>query len=80
MSDSNLWGFIREPEFRARLGSMGRSTFWRRVKSDPTFPRPLKLGPQTTVWKLADAVAYCERLASAPAIPPRKITRSQPIG
>lgn len=53
-------GFIRQREL---LGDRNRgvpgvvpissATLWRRV-ADGSFPRPLKLGPRTTAWKVAD--------------------------
>lgn len=29
---------------------MGLSTLWLRAKTDPGFPKPIKLGPRTTIF------------------------------
>lgn len=34
---------LRYSELEAQLG-MNRVTIWRRTKTDPTFPRPIRLG------------------------------------
>lgn len=36
------------------------STVWRRTREDPTFPKPFKLSPQSTVWNQADILAWIE--------------------
>lgn len=46
--------FIREPELEHRTG-IGRSTIYAAMKPgskrfDPTFPKPVKLGPSIVVW------------------------------
>ena len=48
-------GFVRLTSILAPLGPIpiGRSTWWAGVKSG-RFPRPVKLGPRTTVWKVED--------------------------
>lgn len=48
----------------ARYLGMGESTFWRKAKTDPaSFPQPIKLGPGTTVWLVADLDDYLQRCA-----------------
>ena len=32
----------------------GVATVWRRTNDDPTFPKPIKLSPRVTVWKLSE--------------------------
>lgn len=39
---------------------VGRSTWWAGVKSG-RFPKPVKLGPRTTAWKVEDIRALIER-------------------
>ena len=39
---------------------LGRSTWWAGVKSG-RFPKPVKLGPRTTAWKVEDINALIER-------------------
>jgi prophage regulatory protein len=48
-------GFIRLSTILAPLGPIpvGRSTWWAGVKSG-RFPKPVKLGPRTTAWKVED--------------------------
>jgi predicted DNA-binding transcriptional regulator AlpA len=38
---------------------VGRSTWWAGVKSG-RFPKPVKLGPRTTAWKVEDIRALIE--------------------
>lgn len=44
---------LRVPDVAAFLGC-GVATVWRRTKDDPTFPKPIKLSPRVTVWKLSE--------------------------
>jgi prophage regulatory protein len=48
-------GFIRLASILAPHGPIpvGRSTWWAGVKSG-RFPKPVKLGPRTTAWKVED--------------------------
>lgn len=58
-------GFVRLPAILAPNGPIpvGRSTWWAGVKSG-RFPKPVKLGPRTTAWRVEDIRALVERLAS----------------
>ena len=38
---------------------IGRSTWWEGVKRE-RFPKPVKLGPRTTAWKVEDIRALIE--------------------
>jgi prophage regulatory protein len=40
---------------------VGRSTWWAGVNSG-RFPKPVKLGPRTTAWRVEDIRALIERL------------------
>ena len=42
---------------------VGRSTWWAGVKSG-RFPKPVKLGPRTTAWRVEDIRALIERWAA----------------
>jgi predicted DNA-binding transcriptional regulator AlpA len=53
---------IRLPEVLQRL-PISRSSWWAGVKNG-RFPRPVKLGPRTTTWRLSDITALVERLSS----------------
>lgn len=48
-------GFVRLVSILAPEGPIpvGRSTWWQGVKTG-RFPKPVKLGPRTTVWKVED--------------------------
>lgn len=48
-------GFLRLASILAPAGPIpvGRSTWWAGVKTG-RFPKPVKLGPRTTVWKVED--------------------------
>lgn len=39
---------------------VSKSTWWAGVKSG-RFPKPVKLGPKTTVWRVEDIVAFIEQ-------------------
>lgn len=45
--------FISDLQVAQRYG-VHRMTAWRWLKSDPTFPRPVKLSPGCTRWKLSE--------------------------
>jgi len=57
-------GVVRIKQAAHHLG-MGESTVWRKVKTDPDFPKPIKLSERVTAWRLADLDAYIERRATA---------------
>jgi len=44
---------LRVPDVAAFLGC-GVATVWRRTKDDPTFPKPIKLSPRVTVWRITE--------------------------
>jgi prophage regulatory protein len=48
-------GFVRLASILAPTGPIpvGRSTWWAGVKSG-RFPKPVKLGPRTTAWRVED--------------------------
>ena len=55
-------GFIRlaeiardpkRPEKEPML-PFSRATVWRKVKNDPDFPKPVKLGPRITAWRVEE--------------------------
>jgi prophage regulatory protein len=55
-------GFVRLSSILAPHGPIpvGRSTWWAGVKSG-RFPKPVKLGPRTTAWKVEDIRTLIER-------------------
>jgi predicted DNA-binding transcriptional regulator AlpA len=60
-------GFIRLSQILAPKGPIpvGRSTWWAGVKSG-RFPKPIKLGPRITVWRVEDIRALIERPTYSP--------------
>jgi len=54
-------GFLRLSSILAPKGPIpvGRSTWWAGVKTG-RFPKPVKLGPRTTVWRVEDIQALIE--------------------
>ncbi len=62
--DSKLFpatGFVRLSHILAPLGPIpvSKSTWWAGIRSG-RFPKPLKLGPRTTVWRVEDIRALIE--------------------
>ena len=49
--------YLSAPETGARFG-VSESTVWRWASERPDFPKPLKLGPRTTRWRLPDLEAF----------------------
>jgi predicted DNA-binding transcriptional regulator AlpA len=52
---------LRLPQVLA-LVPVSRSTWWAGCKSG-RFPKPVKLGPRTTVWRASDIVALLEHIS-----------------
>ena len=44
---------LRDALAAKKLG-MARGTLWRLAKEDPDFPKPVKIGPRTTAWRIED--------------------------
>lgn len=55
-------GFVRLSSIFAPIGPIpvGRSTWWEGVKSG-RFPKPVKLGPRTTAWRVEDIRTLIEK-------------------
>jgi prophage regulatory protein len=49
--------YLRVTDLAARF-SVNRSTIWRWCNTDPTFPKPVRLGPFVTRWKLSEIEAW----------------------
>jgi predicted DNA-binding transcriptional regulator AlpA len=45
--------YISDRDFAARYGNH-RTWTWRRLKEDPLFPKPVKLSPGCSRWRLSD--------------------------
>jgi len=50
------------PGQAAKFLSVSPSTLWGWVKTRPDFPRPIKLGPNTTVFIEGELIAYRKSL------------------
>jgi predicted DNA-binding transcriptional regulator AlpA len=61
-NDLSQTGFVRLSSILAPNGPIpvGRSTWWAGVKSG-RFPKPVKLGPRITAWRVEDIRALIER-------------------
>ena len=59
-------GFVRLSRILAPAGPIpvSKSTWWAGVK-DGRFPKPLKLGPRTTVWRAEEIRALYEAAEEA---------------
>lgn len=53
MSDT----YLTDTQIAARYG-VHRTTPWRWVQKDKTFPKPLRLSPGCTRWKLSDIESW----------------------
>lgn len=58
-------GFIRLASILAPIGPIpvSKSTWWAGIK-DGRFPKPVKLGPRITAWRVEDIHALIERGAA----------------
>ncbi len=54
-------GYLRLPSV-LRFFPVGKSTWWEGVKSG-RFPKPVKLGPRITAWRVEDIRALIEHAA-----------------
>lgn len=49
--------YLSDAHLAARYG-VHRSTPWRWTKTDATFPKPVKLSPQCSRWKLSEIESW----------------------
>ncbi|MCP5404931.1 MAG: AlpA family phage regulatory protein [Pseudomonadaceae bacterium] len=59
-NDNPVQGFMRLSQV-LKLIPVSRSTWWAGVKTG-RFPKALKIGPNTTVWKAEDIAALIQRM------------------
>lgn len=50
-------GYIRARQLLENVVPFSEATLWRRV-GDGTFPKPCKLGPGVTAWRVGDVRAW----------------------
>ncbi len=55
-------GFVRLPTI-LRVIPVGKSTWWEGVKTG-RYPKPVKLGPRTTVWRAEDINTLIAKLGA----------------
>ena len=58
-----IHGFLRLPQVLA-IFPISKSAWWEGCRTGQ-FPKPVKLGPRTTVWKAADIAALLECLGNS---------------
>ena len=56
------YGFLRLPQVLAII-PISKSVWWEGCKTG-RFPKPVKLGPRTTVWRAEDIAALVQRLGN----------------
>ncbi len=56
------YGFLRLPQVRA-IFPVSKSSWWEGCRTG-RYPKPVKLGPRTTVWRAEDIAALVERLGA----------------
>ena len=56
-------GFLRLPQVLALI-PITKSVWWEGCKTG-RYPKPVKLGPRTTVWRAENIAAFIERLGTA---------------
>lgn len=56
-------GFLRLPQI-LEIIPVSKSAWWQGCK-DGRFPKPVKLGPKTTAWRVEDISALIERIGSS---------------
>ena len=55
-------GLLRLPQVLALI-PVGKSSWWRGCKTG-RYPKPVKLGPRTTVWRAEDIAALIQSLGN----------------
>ncbi|CAK7038018.1 MAG: hypothetical protein DELT_00653 [Desulfovibrio sp.] len=54
-------GFLRLPQIM-ELVPISKSSWWQGCKAG-RYPKPIKLGPRTTVWRAEEIKAFIERVS-----------------
>jgi len=58
-------GFLRLPQILA-IFPVGKSSWWEGCRTG-RYPKPVKLGPRTTVWRAEDIKAFIEGMSNQQA-------------
>ena len=56
-------GYVRLPQI-LKIFPVSKSAWWEGCRSG-VFPKPVKLGPRTTAWRVEDILALMERINTA---------------
>lgn len=48
----------------AQMLAISRATLWRWTRERHDFPKPIRVGPNTTAWRLSDLQAFIDRQAA----------------
>ena len=56
------FGFLRLPQVLA-IFPISKSAWWEGCRTG-RYPKPIKLGPRTTVWRAEDIRAFIERVSN----------------
>ena len=57
---SNPRAYMRVPAI-IQFFSIGQSTWWKWVQEGKA-PRPIKIGPRTSVWRISEILALADKL------------------
>ena len=55
-------GFLRLPQILA-IFPISKSAWWEGCRTG-RYPKPIKLGPRTTVWRAEDITVFIERISN----------------
>lgn len=56
---------LRDVRVAEKIGCKSRATVWRKAKSDPDFPQPVKVSEGITGWIESEVDAYLVRRIAA---------------
>jgi prophage regulatory protein len=54
-------GYVRQSQLIPEIFPFSAATLWRKVRAG-TFPRPVKLGPRITAWRVEDIRGHINML------------------
>ena len=57
------FGPVLRPSRAAQRLAIGLSTLWLKAKKEADFPKPIRLGPRITAFRIADLDAWLTRQA-----------------
>jgi predicted DNA-binding transcriptional regulator AlpA len=57
------YGFLRLPQV-LKIFPISKSAWWEGCRTG-RFPKPVKLGPHTTVWRAEDIAAFIEQVSGS---------------